>query len=137
MVFGESEEIAVYYGVSGSDKLQLKIRKSWVQFLFGRFLFFFAFSQSMLKEQNQYPGRVRQLTIHYMCVFLSDNAILVSHFSCQLLLREGKKKIKGKKRKAGIDKKTEIYPTYQVEWKLTGFLMLHAQNKKDSCSAPV
>lgn len=75
-----------------------------------------------------------------MCVFLSDNAILVSHFSRQLLLGEEKeKKNKRKERKAGIDKKDrEIYSSHRVEWELTGFLMLHAQNKKDSslCSSP-
>jgi len=39
-----SERIALYYSVPASpagDKLKLKIRKSWVQFLFGRFLFSF------------------------------------------------------------------------------------------------
>lgn len=40
----------------------------------------------LVKKQNQYPGRVNQFTIHYMYVFLTDSAILVSHFSCQLFL---------------------------------------------------
>lgn len=39
-----SERIALYYNALASpvsDKLKLEIKKSWVQFLFGRFLFSF------------------------------------------------------------------------------------------------
>lgn len=88
----------------------------------------------LVKKQNQYPRRVNQLTIHYMYAFLTDNAILVSHFSCQLFLG---KTIKERKKSRKRQRDSEIYPSHQVKWKLTGSLMLHAQNKKDSslCSS--
>lgn len=88
----------------------------------------------LVKKQNQYPRRVNQLTIHYMYAFLTDNAILVSHFSCQLFLG---KTIKERKKSRKRQREGEIYPSHQVKWELTGSLMLHAQNKKDSslCSS--
>lgn len=58
----------------------------------------------LVKKQNQYPSRVNQLTIHYMYAFLTDNAVLVSHFSCQLFLGKTIKE-----RKAGKDKETERF----------------------------
>lgn len=44
---------------------------------------------------------------------------------------------KNNKRKRSRKTKTEIYPSHQVKWELTGSLMLHAQNKEDSslCSS--
>lgn len=47
--------------------------------------------------------------------------------------RKNNKRKKSRKRQ----RDGEIYPSHQVKWELTGSLMLHAQNKKDSslCSS--
>lgn len=84
-----------YYSVQASpviDKLKLKLRKSWVQFLFGWFLYFFYHLQSSLCFPSMLKSRINtqegstSLQFITSYAFLTDNAILASHFSRQLFL---------------------------------------------------